>query len=129
MKNRIKEIRKGSGETQSEFGNRVGVATATVSSWELGTRTPPKSVQRTICTEYHINEEWLKYGTGEKKAKPDALLLASITNEELIAEAARRIYNTLPPELQQKALAFCERLAEEEAAAREEATTDEATHA
>ena len=64
MQNRLKELRKALGLSQKEFGARIEVTFGAVSSWELGARTPPASIIRLICKEFHISRVWLETGAG-----------------------------------------------------------------
>lgn len=65
MFNRIKEIRKRLGLTQTEFGARLGVKGNTVTGYETGIRTPSDAVITSICREFGVNELWLRTGVGE----------------------------------------------------------------
>ena len=56
--------------TQREFGDRIGIKRNTVANYETGRNDPVDSVVSLICREYNVNEEWLRYGTGEMFA-PD----------------------------------------------------------
>lgn len=65
MLNRIKELRKQLGLTQTEFGTRLGVKGNTVTGYETGIRTPSDAVITSICREFNVNELWLRQGVGE----------------------------------------------------------------
>ena len=65
MLNRIKELRKQLGLTQTEFGTRLGVKGNTVTGYETGIRTPSDAVITSICREFGVNELWLRQGVGE----------------------------------------------------------------
>ena len=67
MKNRIKEIRKDANLTQQEFANRLGIKRNTIATYESGRNTPIDAVISLICREFKINEEWLRFGKGDKK--------------------------------------------------------------
>ncbi len=41
---RIKELRKRTGYTQTQFGALFGIPMRTIQDWELGYRTPPEYV-------------------------------------------------------------------------------------
>lgn len=64
MKERIKQIRKERKLTQTEFGEKIGVKGNTVTNYETGLRKPTDAVLLSICREFHVNEEWLRTGTG-----------------------------------------------------------------
>lgn len=66
MSQQLKNLRKELKLTQSEFGEKIGVTGAAISDIEKGRR---KLIDRNIsliCQKFHVNEEWLRYGTGEK---------------------------------------------------------------
>lgn len=69
MNERIKELRKLSGMTQTEFGAKIGVKGNTVTNYELGLRNPSDAVIFSICREFNINENWLRTGEGEMRVK------------------------------------------------------------
>lgn len=76
MKDRIKELRKSLDLTQTEFGQKVGVATSTITGYELGSRVPSDAIIRSICREFNVNETWLRTGEG-------AMLVDRTREEEL----------------------------------------------
>lgn len=74
MKNRIKLIRKQNNLTQVEFGEKIGIKGNTVTGYETGLRSPSDAVVLSICREFNINEEWLRYGTGSMTLPASAKL-------------------------------------------------------
>lgn len=65
MNSRIKELRNLLGLTQTEFGNKIGIKTSSLSDME---RSQARVTQRTIisiCSVFNVNENWLKTGEGE----------------------------------------------------------------
>ena len=64
-KERIKQIRKKEGLTQTQFGERIGVKGNTITNYETGLRTPTDAVLKSICREFNVNENWLRTGEGE----------------------------------------------------------------
>lgn len=65
MKNRIKQLRKSMGLTQTDFGEKIGVKGNTITNYETGLRNPTDAVVLSICREFSVNEEWLRTGNGE----------------------------------------------------------------
>ena len=63
MKHRVRELRKLLGLTQAEFGNAIGLGQSALSSMERNGLTEQHI--KTICSVYHVNEEWLLTGKGE----------------------------------------------------------------
>lgn len=62
LNTRIKEVREKERLTQEEFGKRIGSARNTIANYETGNRNPSNAVITSICREFGINEEWLRYG-------------------------------------------------------------------
>ena len=65
MKNRIRELRKALGLTQSAFGSRLGVKGNTIANYESNLRVPSDAIIFSICREFDVNEEWLRTGSGD----------------------------------------------------------------
>ncbi len=64
MNNRIKEIRKSAGLSQEEFGKRLSVTKTSISKIEAGINNPSDQTIKLICSEFNVNEEWLRSGVG-----------------------------------------------------------------
>lgn len=71
---RIMMLRKKLGLNQQEFGGRIGLKQGAVSKMEQEGNTVIEQNIRLICSAYHINEEWLRDGTGEMESQPTNLL-------------------------------------------------------
>ena len=69
MKDRIRQLRKDLGLNQTDFGDRIGVKQGSIAAYENGLRTPIDAVITSICREFGVNEEWLRYGTGDMYIK------------------------------------------------------------
>ena len=51
--------------TGEEFGNLLGVTRASISNVENGNRNLTTQMAKSICREFHVNEEWLLSGDGK----------------------------------------------------------------
>lgn len=71
MNERIKQIRRELGLTQTEFAERIGLKQNSIALIESGKRNISDQAVLSICREYGVNEEWLRTGHGEKMT-PDA---------------------------------------------------------
>lgn len=67
---RIKEIRKSENLSQEEFANIIGLSRSIIGCYESNIRNISDRTIRDICSNFNINEEWLRYGTGEKYTIP-----------------------------------------------------------
>lgn len=77
MKNRLKTLRKDTlNLSQSSFAKEIGVQRNTISLFENGKRIPSNRTINSICRSFNINENWLKYGTGN--------IYADLSNEDEI---------------------------------------------
>lgn len=65
MNERIKQLRTYLHLTQQEFADRIKVKRNTVATYEMGRSTPSGAVVSLICTEFSVNEKWLRTGEGE----------------------------------------------------------------
>ncbi|MCC0740554.1 helix-turn-helix domain-containing protein [Clostridioides sp. ZZV14-5902] len=84
IKDRIKEIREDAGLSQKDFGSKVKLSRSQISCYEKGIRDATDRSIKDICREFDINENWLRFGEGEKHSisEKDSLLaevLAEIT--------------------------------------------------
>ena len=97
---RIKAVRKENGLSLDKFGARIGLKQAVISLMENGKSTVTDQSIRSICREFHVNEDWLRSGTGEpyNKAYEDELermiLERGLSHEDYLAV---RNYMNLPP--------------------------------
>lgn len=64
MNERIKELRKELGLSQESFGERLKITKASVSRIESGINNPSDQTIKLICSEFHVNENWLRTGDG-----------------------------------------------------------------
>lgn len=65
MKGRIKFIRKSAHMNQTEFGAKIGLKQTSIAAYECGARRPLDTVIASICREFNVREEWLRYGRGD----------------------------------------------------------------
>jgi len=65
LHNRLKELRKKLGLSQTEFGNQIDKNYTTVQRWELGKNDIPSAVISHICHEFNVNPDWLYTGNGD----------------------------------------------------------------
>ncbi|MTN45977.1 helix-turn-helix domain-containing protein [Turicibacter sanguinis] len=65
MRTRLREIRKSLGLNQTEFAKCLGITQTSYSMIENGTRPLLDRHIKVVCSEFNINEQWLKHGIGE----------------------------------------------------------------
>jgi transcriptional regulator with XRE-family HTH domain len=64
LNNRIKLIRSKVHLSQEEFGKRVQITKTSISKIESGINNPSDQTIKLICSEFNVNEEWLRTGEG-----------------------------------------------------------------
>ena len=66
---RIKEIRRSSGLSQTDFAERLGTTRGVITNLEGEKTSPNEPFIKLICREFNVNEYWLRTGEGEMKQK------------------------------------------------------------
>lgn len=89
---RIKMIRTESGQTARQFAQRLGITAASVSLFENDKNGVSNQTLRAICAEYGVNEEWLRYGSGD--------MYAAASREEELGRLVRRLLSASPSSFQ-----------------------------
>jgi transcriptional regulator with XRE-family HTH domain len=110
MKERLKQLRKSLGLTQSEFGGKIGMTDAAVSHMESGRTAISKQNIRLICLTFGVREEWLEMGNGEM-----------LDDEALLSEKEKRLlelFRKLSPKAQAMIIEYVEKLLSDEQALR-----------
>lgn len=64
MHNRIKLIRNELGLNQKNFANKLGIGQSTLAMIEVGKRSLNERHIKLICSQFTVNEEWLRTGLG-----------------------------------------------------------------
>lgn len=105
MNDRIKKIRKESGKTQEEFASSLNLSRNFITQMETGTKNPSDRTIKDICREYHINEEWIRYGKGNMRIVPDdetASIVSDLLENENplydVIKSIARTYQALDPD-------------------------------
>lgn len=75
MNSRIRELRKTLGLSQKDFAQKIGLKQNAISYMEKNGATVTEQNIKTICSQFSVNENWLRTGSGkifienEKKQK------------------------------------------------------------
>lgn len=76
MNERIKILRKKCLDiTQEEFATRIKISRSNLGSIEVGRINVTDRVVDDICTEFNVNEEWLRTGQGKMFVQSDSFSL------------------------------------------------------
>lgn len=99
---RIKELRKALGLTQTKFGDRIGLKQNSVALIETGRPTSDQTIFA-ICREFRVNEEWLRTGAGEMFVPTPASIVDELAEEYHLCQEAQAMvekFITLDPAAQ-----------------------------
>ena len=63
---RIRHLRKNELDmTQQEFASRINISRSNIGNIETGEVAATDRVILSICSEFNVNKDWLKYGEGD----------------------------------------------------------------
>ena len=65
MNERIKRIRNNLNISQTDFAQKLSISRSAVCKMESGENYPSEQTIKLICSEFSVNEEWLRTGNGE----------------------------------------------------------------
>lgn len=65
MNNRIRELRKTLNLSQREFAEKIGLKQNAISYMEKSGSTVTERNIKTICSQFSVNEDWLRTGKGK----------------------------------------------------------------
>ena len=79
MGERIKQVRKQAGMTQTEFAREIGVSTTTICQLETGTYQISRGTKKNLCDRFYVNSVWLESGEGEMYYSSADSVIAGLT--------------------------------------------------
>ena len=65
MNERLRLLREEIGISRARFGQRIGVSGDVINNLERGRVEIKEYILKLICSEFNVNESWLRDGTGE----------------------------------------------------------------
>jgi transcriptional regulator with XRE-family HTH domain len=78
--------------TQTEFAKKIGLKHSVVSQWEVGITPLNEKNVKLICHIFKVNEDWLRYGSGEIfNPKDDPILQEIMELLEKMDEPERQV--------------------------------------
>lgn len=89
-----------------KFGERVGCKKNTISQIESGKNRITEQMFKSICREFDVNEDWLRYGTGE--------MFIEQTRDERIASFVGKTLSTSEDSFKKRFISVLSALDDEE---------------
>lgn len=65
MNERITEIRNFLNLSQKDFAEKIGLKQGSLSDLETGRANITERIILLICSQFNVNEEWLRFGNGQ----------------------------------------------------------------
>lgn len=91
INDRIKEVRKFKGLSQTDFAYKMGFSREVISNVEYNRNVAKESLIKAVCREFSVDYFWLRDGIGEMFEAPPETLLDEIVDEFNLDELDRSI--------------------------------------
>jgi transcriptional regulator with XRE-family HTH domain len=94
---RLMDLMEGTGVTQAQVANRLGVSQGTVSAWVNGAVPQPRTA-RALADSFGVTPEWLLYREGNKlpAGRPEQIIKGFAVREEFRPRLSEKV--SWPPE-------------------------------
>lgn len=113
---RIKHLRKNElNITQEDFASSLGVSRSNIGNIEVGRINVTERVIQDICSNYNVNESWLRNGTGEIFIKSKHTILDELAREQNLSvkeKAIIKAFLDLSPQGRAGVLEYVDKLVE-----------------
>lgn len=106
MKDRIKELRTKLNKSQTDFAKSISVSRSAVCKMESGENYPSEQTIHLICTEYNVNDDWLRTGKGE--------MFIEVSQEEEIANLTYKLLTEESDSFKNRLISALSRLTDEQ---------------
>lgn len=94
INDRIREVRNALSLTQNDFGKKLAIAQSYLTNIETGKREATEKIQKLVCLQFNVNEEWLQTGEGEMFVEDDNVLLSQLSKQYNLDDFGRRFIET-----------------------------------
>lgn len=101
---RIKELRQEIGLSQPAFAQRISISNGYIAAIELGNRRVNDRIIKLVCSEFNVNENWLRTGEGDP--------FVQLSRNQEIAREVNRILRDQPESFRSRLIAALCRLDE-----------------
>lgn len=81
MNDRLRLLREETGLSRAAFGQKLGVSGDVINNLERGRVEIKDHIIKLVCSEFSINEDWLRNGTGEMKMKTPSGIMEDLKKE------------------------------------------------
>ena len=102
MNERIKAIRNAVGKSQTDFAKELSVSRSAICKMESGENYPSEQTIKLICSEFNVNEEWLRTGNGE--------MMSPVSKDEEISKLLGEVIRTNESDFRRRLISALVRL-------------------
>lgn len=102
MNERIKAIRNAVGKSQTDFAKELSVSRSAICKMESGENYPSEQTIKLICSEFNVNEEWLRTGNGE--------MMSPVSKDEEISKLLGEVIRTNESDFRRRLISALARL-------------------
>ena len=102
MNERIKAIRNAVGKSQTDFAKELSVSRSAICKMESGEIFPSEQTINLICSEFNVNEEWLRTGNGE--------MMSPVSKDEEISKLLGEVIRTNESDFRRRLISALARL-------------------
>lgn len=102
MNERIKRIRNSLNISQTDFAQKLSISRSAVCKMESGENYPSEQTIKLMCSEFSVNEEWLRTGNGK--------MFKSRTREQEIGAFVNEVMELNDDSFQKKLISALARL-------------------
>lgn len=81
MNERLRLLREEIGISRAAFGQRIGVSGDVINNLERGRVEIKEHILKLICSEFSVNEDWLRTGIGEMFLKTPSSMMEQLKKE------------------------------------------------
>ncbi len=109
MDKRLRLLREKIGISRAAFGQRICVSGDVINNLERGRVEIKEHILKLICSEFSVNEDWLRTGKGEMFLKTPSITMEQLKKEFNLDEFSYNLvykYLTLPPSQREKVRDF-----------------------
>ncbi len=117
MNERLRLLREEIGFSRAAFGQRIGVSGDVINNLERGRVEIKEHILKLICSEFSVNEDWLRTGAGEMLLKTPSGTMEQLKKEFSLDDFSFNLvheYLKLAPAQREKVRDFFYRVIESE---------------
>lgn len=94
MNERVKQLRKALGLSGEKFGEKIGLTRMAISNIENNRYNLTEQTIKSICREFNVNENWLRFGEGNMFTAIDEISIDELVSNNSVDDLEAEIIKT-----------------------------------